>query len=390
MALNTSPQHDMPYWRLSGFYGVYFASLGIIMPYWSLYLQSLDFDSRAIGELMAILMATKIIAPYLWSWIADHSGQGMKIIRLGSVLSAVCFIGVFIDSSFWWLALVMLLFSFFWNATLPQFEANTMNHLGEDTHRYSVVRLWGSLGFVASVVVIGSLLDEHGYQLVPVSVFILYVLISVFSFLVKEAPHKPHQVVQSSILFVLKQPHILALLLICFLAQMSHGPYYTFYSIYLKQFGYSSSTLGWLWALGVIAEIMLFMVMHRLMPRYGASFLLAAALLLTSVRWLLIGFFVDSLPVVIVAQCLHAASFGLYHAVAIELFHRNFQGRLQGRGQALYSAVSFGAGGAIGTLMSGAYWDVYSPQLIFGVAAAASFIAYLVSLKFSRLVKIRG
>lgn len=377
----------MPYWRLSGFYWAYFASLGIIVPYWSLYLKSLDFDSRAIGELMAILMATKIIAPYIWSWIADHSGQGMKIIRLGSVLSAVSFIGVFMGSSFWWLALVMLLFSFFWNATLPQFEANTMNHLGDDTHRYSVVRLWGSLGFVAAVVVIGSLLDKHGYQLVPVSVFILYVLISVFSFMVKEAPHKPHQVVQSSILLVLKQPHILALLLICFLAQMSHGPYYTFYSIYLKQFGYSSSTLGWLWALGVIAEILLFMVMHRLMPRYGASFLLTAALLLTSIRWLLIGFFVDSLPVVIVAQCLHAASFGLYHAVAIELFHRNFQGRLQGRGQALYSAVSFGAGGAIGTLMSGAYWDVYSPQLIFGVAAAISFIAYLVSLQFSRLAR---
>lgn len=387
MALNTPPQHDMPYWRLSGFYWVYFASLGIIVPYWSLYLQSLDFDSQSIGELMAILMATKIVAPYVWSWIADHSGQGMKIIRLGSVLSAVSFIGVFIDSSFWWLALVMLLFSFFWNATLPQFEANTMNHLGEDTHRYSVVRLWGSLGFVVAVVVIGSLLDEHGFQLVPVSVFILYVLISVFSFMVREAPHKPHHLNHGSILRVLKQPHILALLLICFLAQMSHGPYYTFYSIYLKQFGYSSSTLGWLWALGVIAEILLFMVMHRLMPRYGASFLLSAALLLTSVRWLLVGFFVDSLPMVIVAQCLHAASFGLYHAVAIELFHRNFQGRLQGRGQALYSAVSFGAGGAIGTLMSGAYWDVYSPQLIFAVAAAVSFIAYLVSLRFSRLAR---
>lgn len=377
----------MPYWRLSGFYWAYFASLGIIVPYWSLYLKSLDFDSRAIGELMAILMATKIIAPYIWSWIADHSGQGMKIIRLGSVLSAVSFIGVFMDSSFWWLALVMLLFSFFWNATLPQFEANTMNHLGDDTHRYSVVRLWGSLGFVAAVVVIGSLLDEHGYQLVPVSVFILYVLISVFSFMVKEAPHKTHHANHHSIIRVLKQPHILALLLICFLAQMSHGPYYTFYSIYLKQSGYSSSILGWLWALGVIAEIVLFMVMHRLMPRYGASFLLTAALLLTSIRWLLIGFFVDSLPVVIVAQCLHAASFGLYHAVAIELFHRNFQGRLQGRGQALYSAVSFGAGGAIGTLMSGAYWDVYSPQLIFGVAASISFIAYLVSLQFSRLAR---
>ena len=375
----------MPYWRLSGFYWFYFASLGVVVPYWSLYLQSLSFDAKEISELMAILMATKIVAPYLWSWIADHTGHCMKIIRLGSVLSVITFAGVFLDSSFWWLALIMLLFSFFWNATLPQFEANTMNFLGEDTHKYSVVRLWGSLGFVVAVIVIGSVLDDVGYLLVPVSIFILYILITVFSFMVTDAKHTVSHAENGSIFIALKEPHIIALLLICFLMQMSHGPYYTFYSIYLKQFDYSSTTLGWLWALGVIAEIILFMFMHWLMPKYGPRKLMIMALLLTSIRWLMIGYFVESLTMVILAQLLHAASFGLYHAVAIELFHRNFKGKLQGRGQALYSAISFGAGGAIGALISGAYWEEYSPQVIFSVAALVSFVALLVAVKFTKL-----
>jgi len=381
---------QMPYWRLSGFYWVYFASLGIVVPYWSLYLNSLGFDAKSIGELMAILMATKIVAPYLWSWIADHTGHCMKIIRIASICSLITFVGVFLNSSFWWLVVVMLLFSFFWNATLPQFEANTMNYLGEHTHKYSVVRLWGSLGFVCAVIVIGTMLDEYGYQLVPISVFIIYALIVVFSFLVNDAPCQSTHIEHGSILKVLKQPHVIALLLVCFLMQMSHGPYYTFYSIYLKQFDYSSATLGWLWALGVIAEIILFMFMHKLMPKYGPRLLLIVALILTTIRWLLIGSFVDSLLMVIFAQCLHAASFGLYHAVAIELFHQNFKGKLQGRGQALYSAISFGAGGAVGTLLSGAYWDTYSPQIIFGVAAAASFAAFLIVLKFTNLENKAG
>jgi len=375
--------NSVPYWRLSGFYWVYFASLGVVVPYWSLYLNSLGFDAKSIGELMAILMATKIVAPYLWSWIADHTGHCMKIIRIASILSAITFLGVFLNSSFWWLVLVMLLFSFFWNATLPQFEANTMNHLGENTHKYSVVRLWGSLGFVFSVIIIGSLLDDFGYQLVPVSIFVLYVLIVLSSYLVNDAPQKKMHIEQGAISRVLKQPHVMALLIVCFLMQMSHGPYYTFYSIYLKQFNYSSSTLGWLWALGVIAEIVLFMFMHKLMPKYGPGFLLKIALLLTSLRWLLIGTFVENLPIVIFAQCLHAASFGLYHAVAIELFHRNFKGKLQGRGQALYSAISFGAGGAVGTLLSGAYWEAYSPQVIFNAAAIIAFLALLVAFKLT-------
>ena len=147
----------MPYWRLSGFYFFYFASLGALIPYWSLYLRSLGFNATDIGNLMAILMATKIISPNIWGWVADHTGRRMAIVRMGCLISMLAFTGVFFSDSFIWLVLVIVVFSFFWNATLPQFEASTFIHLGDQTHRYSSIRLWGSIGFIVAVWGLGSL-----------------------------------------------------------------------------------------------------------------------------------------------------------------------------------------------------------------------------------------
>ena len=379
------PNTNVPYWRISGFYLFYFASLGVLVPYWTLYLQSLSFDAREIGELMAILMATKFIAPYIWGWIADHTGKGMLVIRLGSIVSIITFAGVFFYSSYWWMVLIMALFSFFWNATLPQFEANTMNHLGINTHRYSVIRLWGSFGFILSVVLIGYFIDDSGLFVVPAAIMFLFVLIAVFSFLVPEGPEQKHTDQQGDIIQILKQPVVMALLAVCFLAQMSHGPYYTFYSIYLKQHGYSGDTLGWLWALGVIAEIIVFLYMHKLMPLFGARKLLMTALLLTAVRWYLIGHYVDSMVIILCSQVLHAASFGLYHAVAIDLYHRFFKGKYQGRGQAIYSSISFGAGGAVGSYASGLMWDKVEPSFLFNLASAIALLAFFIAWRFIRL-----
>lgn len=375
-------KNPLPYWRLSTFYLFYFASLGALVPYWGLYLQSLGFAGREIGELMAILMVSKIIAPYIWSWIADHTGRGMMIIRLASVCSVIAFAGIFWALTFWWLALVMMLFSFFWNATLPQFEATTLNHLGVDTHKYSAIRLWGSLGFILSVAGLGQVLDHQSLAILPMVLLVIFSFIALSSFTVPDARVQPHHEAQHSILKVVKQPAVLALLAVCFLAQLSHGPYYTFYSIYLKENAYSSSTIGALWALGVLAEIGVFFLMVKLMPRFGTHKLLLAALLLTSLRWLLIGHFVDSLNIILLAQLLHAASFGLYHAVAIELIHRLFKGRYQGRGQALYSSVSFGAGGALGSYMSGLFWDQSSATMVFNLAALVALLGAWISWRY--------
>ncbi|VAW88979.1 Nucleoside:H+ symporter:Major facilitator superfamily [hydrothermal vent metagenome] len=369
----------MPYWRLSGFYLFYFASIGVLVPYWGPYLNRLGFSPSEIGELMAMVMATKIVSPNIWAWIADHTGRRMQIVRGGSFLAALFFAGVFFGNGYWWLMAVVFLFSFCWNACLPQFEANTLSYLGDQPHRYSAIRLWGSVGFVLAVIAVGPLLSQYGQQWMPVVMLGLMIAIWLSSLLVPEraAAHVP--IGHESLRQVLLKPAVIALLLVCFLNQASHGPYYTFYTLYLEQAGYGAVSIGWLWALGVIAEVGVFMVMHRLVPRFGLRNLLLFAIFLTAVRWWMIGAFIDSLTLLIVAQLFHAASFGIYHAVAIQLIHRHFVGKHQGRGQALYTSVSFGLGGVAGALYAGYSWQSLGATASFNIAAVLSLLAFMVT-----------
>jgi len=371
----------IPYWKLSGFYFVYFASLGVLVPYWGLYLKNLGYSSLVIGSLLAILPATKLIAPYIWGWLADVTRRSMLIIRVACVLALLSFALVFVRTELWWLALAMLLFSFFWNATLPQFEAMTLNHLGDAAHRYSNIRLWGSLGFIVSVVLLGDALQSWSLKLVPWAILFLFAAIAVFSFIVPEKLNAPH-VDHHPIWRVIRQPQVLAFFVICFLMLCSHGPYYTFYTIYLEDHAYSSSMIGMLWAVGVLAEVVMFLLMHRLLPKYGARKLLMVTLSVTSLRWLIIGFYVDNLTLLFVAQLGHAFSFGVFHSVGISLVHRFFTGSHQGRGQALYSSVSYGAGVAIGSLISGVFWDDVGAAALFSFAAICTLLAGVITWRF--------
>lgn len=371
----------MPYWRLSGFYFFYFASIGALIPYWGLYLKSLGFNAAAIGSMMAIIMATKIISPNIWGWIADHTGKRMAIVQIGCLLSIIAFAGVFFTDQYWWLVVIMLVFSFFWNATLPQFEANTFSHLGEQTHRYSSVRLWGSVGFIVAAWLIGRNLDGAQITYLPIILMSLFIGIWFSSLFVQEHSAEHQYLSNEPLKKVLQRPEVLGLLVICFLMQLGHGPYYTFYSIYMQDYGYSLSLIGFLWALGVLAEVLIFMRMHKLVPKFGLKRLLIISLLLAAVRWLIIAFVPMSLPLMVLAQILHAATFGVYHAVAIQLIHIYFVGQHQGKGQALYSSVSFGAGGAVGSLYAGFAWESFGTTMTFIIASIVSLLAAYIAYK---------
>jgi PPP family 3-phenylpropionic acid transporter len=248
-------------WRHSSFYLFYFATLGVMLPYWSLYLQSLGFSPQQIGELLAITMATKLIAPYVWGWIVDHRGHRMTIIRLACFATFVSFGGVYVaGASFLGLLGVMLLFSFFWNAALPQFEATTLDYLAENPHRYSIVRVWGSIGFVATAVSMGMAIQPLGIGVIPATLLILFAGLWMASLAIPERAVVERHTDQRPILRVVARPRVVALLVICFLAQASHGPYYAFYSIYLKELGHSGTVIGLLWGLGVFAEVLIFLM----------------------------------------------------------------------------------------------------------------------------------
>lgn len=373
----------MPYWRISGFYFFYFAALGALIPYWGLYLRSLGFHAVEIGELMAIPMATKFFAPYLWGWLGDHLGRRVSIVRSGSFAAFVTFSAVFWLHGFWGLATAMALFSFFWNAVLPQLEVVTFGHLGKAVSRYSRIRVWGSIGFIVAVTALGPVVDRAGPGVVLYALFAIYAGIWVASMLIpeyKETPAGEHHI---SIWRTFLQPSVLAFFVACFLMQAGHGAYYTFYSIYLADIGYSKTLIGQLWALGVVAEVVLFVFfMHRLLDTLGARTVLLFSLVLAAVRWAIIALYPESLVMLVIAQLLHAATFGSFHAAAIHLVFRFFKGRLQGRGQALYSSLSYGAGGAAGALVSGVLWESFGPTPSFVAGALVSLVAFLVAFVF--------
>lgn len=368
-----------PYWRLSAFYFFYFAVLGSFLPFWSLFLKQTGFSAAEIGELTALLVATKIIAPNLWGWLADKSGRRMSLIRLTSVLSLLLFAGFLYRHDYLWFAAVTVAFSFFWNASLPQFEAVTLLHLKDQAQSYSRIRLWGSVGFIAAVLGIGRLLDDFSIAYLPYIIIALMVLNWLTALLTPEAIARHCGATGDGIRQVLLKPEVIAFFTVYMLLQVAHGPYYVFYSVYLQQYGYSAGLTGQLWALGVCAEIAAFMLAGRLLKLCSLRRLLLASLSLTMLRWLLIAYYASSLPMVLAAQLLHAASFGVAHVVAIQLLCRYFGNRHQGKAQAFYSSLSFGLGGMLGSLYSGYFWERLGASQVFAIAALASGLALLIA-----------
>lgn len=375
----------MPYWRISGFYFFYFAVLGVLVPYWGLYLQWLGFTPAQIGSLGGVMMISRIVAPNVWGWIADHTSRRLTVVRVASLLTVIAFAGAFFGTSFWWLAAVMLVFSFFWHASLPVLEVLTMNYLGARPGAYGRVRLWGSIGFIVSVITLGPVVDGFGPWWVVPTLFGLMFSMWLSSLLFDDAKLTERVEHPGPFLKLLLRPEVIAFLVAGVFMQISHGPYYTFYSIYLESHGYSKTVIGVLWAFAVLCEIGIFIVMSRLLRRFTLQRMLAFSFLLATARWLLIGFFVESMALLVVSQILHAATFGLFHAVGMQFIYKFFTGRHQHRGQAIYGTVCFGIGGAVGSFYSGYSWTTLGPSGTFAIAALSAAIAFLIATFFVRI-----
>jgi PPP family 3-phenylpropionic acid transporter len=368
------------YRRLSGYYFFYFAFIGIFSPYWSLYLQLLGFDAREIAVLMSLLMVMRMFAPTVWGWLADRSGRRRWIVRLSADLSLLALAGVFLGSSFAWLFVVMAVMSFFWSASLPLVEATTFSILKDRTGDYGVIRVWGSVGFVVAVIGVGYFLDWAGVATLVWLALGAKLGIAVCARGVPEAAAVPQASDAGPAWRVLVRSDVLAFFAACFLMAAAHGAYYTFYSIYLVDHGYDKADVGWLWALGVVFEIVVFLQLPQLMRRFTIRQILIVSFACAVVRFVVIGWAVESVLLLVLAQVLHAATFGSYHAAAVAAVHDYFRGRHQAQGQALYTSLSFGAGGALGAVASGYTWEALGPALTFTSGSVAALIGLVLIL----------
>lgn len=342
--------------RLSGFYFFYFCALGALVPYWSVYLQWLSFNAFEIGSLTAAIMLTRIIAPNFWGYLSDATQQRTKLVKISALLALLCFLPVLFSRDFWGLLLASVAFSFFWNGLLAQFEVVTLKHLGNQPQKYSQVRLWGSVGFILAVLGLGAVIDASSPEYLPWLVLAFFAGLALVSFTIPKVEEQKARGISGSFWHRLKERPVWAFFLAGLLLQLSFGPYYTFYSLYLGEYGFNKTQVGALWALGVLAEVFIFTRMHRLLPRFGVVNLLVVSLLLTALRWCLLGGFACSWWLMITLQLLHAFSFGVIHASSIDYIRRNFSDVHQAQAQAFYSACCFGVGGALGAWLSGLFY----------------------------------
>ena len=368
------------YWPIPRFYFFYYAFVGTFAPYWSLYLKSIYFSAVEIAILMSVQPVMRMIAPNLWGWLADRTGKRLLVVQIAAALSTLFYLGVFATTSFWGMLLVLGLMGFFWSASIPLVEAITLTYLGKRVARYGRIRSWGSVGFIIAVVGLGFAFDYIAIDWLLWAGLFVMLGIWFFSRLMPHtevpAHHNDHQPIRK----IMLQPRVLALFGACFLMSVAHGPYYTFFSIYLVEHGYAKSAVGGLWAIGVICEIGVFFLMPWLAQRYGFARILIGSLALAVLRFLLIGWGVDFLLLLLLAQVLHAATFGAYHAASLGLVHEFFQGRHQSRGQALFGSLTYGAGNMLGGLASGPIWQYWGATVLYSCSAGAALLGMMLML----------
>ncbi len=373
----------VPYWRLSSFYFWYYAVIGAFTPYFAQWLHDRGQSAMAISAMLALWYGTRTVAPALWSSYAAASPHPIRWLRVGGLLSGLGFCGFLVADSLPALFAVMLVFSFFFNAIMPQFEALTLDTLGPRRADYSRIRVWGSIGFIVVTLLFGWLLERHGSGWLPVLMLPLFVatLLSAFANREPNVVHHADEPPPAGWIAVLRRPGVATFLGMVMLTQIGFGPYYVFFTLHLGAQGHGTDTIGGLWALGVLAEILIFLVAPRLLRRYSTTHLLYACLLATVLRWGATAFVADSLIAMLAMQVLHALSFGAFHACCMQLVGVYFPGRLSTHGQALLYSLGSGAGGVIGSILAGVAWRAGGGQAAFVLGAVATAAAFVVALR---------
>jgi len=372
-----------PALALSGYYFAYFAYVGAYSPYITLYLKAIGISAAQIGFLYSIPQVMRIFGPTLWGHLADRSGAPVPILRLATVIALGGFGAVWFGSSFAWLFCAFVVMHFFTSAQMPLVEAITLDLVRDTPGQYGRIRLWGSIGFICSVLGLGYLLDHAPEQAVLVVVTALLAAVVLSAWLMPaprkhEARHEATHNAGDSVAQVLRRPEVKAFFAAGMLNAFAHAALYTFYSLYLIRHGYSKATVGWMWSLGVIIEIGVFQFLPQLTRRFDLTALYFSTFVACALRFLLIAWAVDYWVLLVFAQTLHAFTFAIYHSSAVSLVARYFGPSRLARGQALYISITFGLGGFIGATVSGALWESIGAAWTYTMSAAAGFLGVLV------------
>ncbi len=367
---------DSSFRRFAIFYFCYYAALGAYTPYIGRWVDALGHGGYVIGGMLGLWYGSRIIGPPLWNLLIQRSAQPGRWFLLGAILTTMSFAAFMLTSTAWQLLAVMAIFGLFYNAVMPQFEAMTLAALGTRSGDYGRIRLWGSVGFLLVASSYGWLLDRFGSLSFPAITLPLFVLMIAAAW-----PHRhdrPHQHVDDigDAGHLWKRPGVRRFLLVAMLMQIGFGAFYVFYTLHMQAHGHSGMAIGMLWGLGVIVEIAMFWQVPKLIARYGAPRLIGLCVAATVLRWLMTAMLADSLPMMALAQLLHALGFAVFHACCMRQMTEFFPGKRAAAGQSLLYGFSSGLGGVIGALLASLMWDLDGGRGAFLAGAAVAAMAW--------------
>lgn len=365
----------------------YYAYAGTFSTYASLYFQGRGMSVAQIGVLMSLIQVLRIFGPNVWGYVADHSERRVFVLRLTGVAALVSFSGFVFGTTFAHFFAAMVLLNLFTSAQGPMCEALMLSEMRGDLTYYGRIRLWGSIGFIVTVMLSSFLMDWQGTGALIWFCAVLLVCVLASAFRLKDVPRLTHAGKPPALLAVLRKKEVLAFFASTALMVSAHASLYTFYSLYLEKQGYSKTVTGIMWSVGVVAEVLCFYYQAPLFKRWGAKKLMYACFGIGVLRFVLIGAGPHSLVLLVLAQLMHAATFALHHSASVQTMQRWFGGALQARGQALYISISYGLGASIGSLALTQVWQSAGPQSIYYVASglvAAGAVAAALSYRWQR------
>ncbi|WP_185968074.1 MFS transporter [Thalassotalea sp. PS06] len=381
------------YATLSGGFFCYFALIGLFMPFASLYLDAKGFDALQIGEILAVVAATKIIGPGLWAHIADKSGRLSRIILLGCILTVASLTLVFVSEGFWPLLFTFSLFMLFFNGILPQLEVLTLTSIQGASQNYARIRLWGSLGFIVATLTSGEILSVTSPLYFPYLAMFWVVLLTLVSTLNRDpniAVTSPSSEPQTSVMKRIRHPGFICFLISGLLMQISFGPFYNFFALYLRDAGFDTSYVGVFMGVAIVVELAMFYGAYLFFKAWSVNTIFIFCFLITSVRWLLTALYADNALILAIAMSMHAVSFALYHCACMAFFQRYFSHSQQNRAQAMYNGLFYGVGGAVGAIVTGWLWNQSgSGETSFLVASVAAMLG-LIFVIFTPKVSLKS
>jgi MFS transporter, PPP family, 3-phenylpropionic acid transporter len=360
----------------------YFVGIGLFNPYAPLWFKELGFSTLAIGALASLQSWTRVFVPYGWGWLGDHGGDRVRLLRWAAVAALLASLALTLDTRYGVIAVVVAGLFLANGGVVPLCEAALSQHLntaqGLDAARYGRVRMWGSVGFVVAVTSFGLLLEWWPMRWFPWLVVAVYAILVLATLRLPPSPVTTHaSEVRARVWPVLRQPVVAWFFASVFFTVLAHTGLYAFFSLYLDYQGYPKTAVGGLWAVAVVMEIGFFWFQGRFFGRFDPHRWLVLAAACTVLRFVMTAAFGAHLWWLVAAQTLHAITFAGHHAACITLVHRHFPGAMRGRGQALYSALGYGAAGVLGGIGGGWLIDHLGHAAVYWASACAGLMAWV-------------